>query len=150
MPTNDIRFKNAPIPMCYDGIAGSRAEAVGLLSSFDQWRVGLIMTIPYQVANQNNTDKNRALVAVGIKDSNSSGSGGNTDENDNLDTTDVNGPEFYQLIGDFSESAGGGTSTGLDITTVVVNGKEYEVVNANGRPERISDPFTVKEIRPNN
>lgn len=150
MPTNDTRFKNAPVPMCYDGIANGRAEAVGLLNSFDGWRVGLLMTVPYQIANQDNTTKNRALIAVGIKDSNSSGAGGNTSENDNLDTSESSGAEFYQMIGDFSESAGGGTASGLDITTIVVNGKTYEVVNANGHPERISDLFEVKEIRPNN
>lgn len=34
---------------------------------------------------------------------------------------------------------------GLDITTINIMGKQYEVVNANGHPEEIPDPFKIEK-----
>lgn len=34
---------------------------------------------------------------------------------------------------------------GLDITTINLMGKQYKVVNANGQPEEIPDPFEINQ-----
>lgn len=127
----------------------SRQDAIAFLNHFTRHKIGQLVEVLY-----NTDDTNKpidSVVAIGVKNyddcNNDQPSSGDVDRGSikYYNSEDYpNGPcgsEFYVII----YPCGG--SSDLYHTTIKVNGKDFIVLNNNGRNEQTTDPFEWEDMK---